>query len=356
MNKHYWISQNTLRATFLSTMPERMIKYVGEHVQKRGLKRGMEPCYKDLYTHRPILGRWGPESVLMNGSWCPAGLARSFLKKWYRLFHTEWVPIGGNSMPPLAAKLNSKILGTGKDFLRRVKEQQRTDLGSQIWISRHQATGGPFNWTLIVHNLDEDSYIKYELCRVRKNDKKQDEIHCSKPETGRYGREYQFRSKPVLFDLDARDKHILQTGYPEDGTYHICLIGWTTLTRERIDEIGDKIMKYYVYSTLWNNCQGFLKKLFNSIRNRRAPDAADLSWFKKNMRTEYQNKKELMSTGDASRRIAIGQLNELRIRSHYIESADITLSTQQLATIQDATLQNMINPQAIQNLQRTQNG
>ena len=249
-------------------MPERMIRDVGEHLQKRGLNRGMEPYYNDLYTQRPILGRWGPESVLMNGSWCPAGLARSFLKRWYRLFHTEWVPVGGNYMPPLAAKLNSKLLGTGKDILRRMKEQQRTDLGSQVWFSRHQTTGGPFHWTLIVHNLAEDSYTKYELCRVSENDKKQDAIHCSKPKTGKNGGEYQFRSKPVLFDLDARDKHILQTGYPEDGTHHICLIGWTTLTREEIGDIGDSIMKDFVYSTLWNNCQGFMKRLFDRNRNR----------------------------------------------------------------------------------------
>ena len=73
------------------------------------------------------------------------------------------------------------------------------------------------------------------------------------------------------------------------------------------------------------------------------------------MRTKYQNKKKLLSTGDASRRIAIGQLNELRIRSHHIESANVTLSAQQLTAIQDATLQNMINMQTIQNLQITHN-
>ena len=161
----------------------------------------------------------------------------------------------------------------------------------------------------------------------------QNATHCSKPKTGKDGREYQFRSKPVLLDLDARDKHILQTGYPEDGTYHICLIGWTTLTRERIDDIGDNIMKDFVYSTFWKNCQDFLKKLFDSIRNPRAPEAADFSWFKKNMRTKYQRKKNLMSPGDASRRIAIAQINELRIRSHYIDTANITLSTQHTAEL-----------------------
>ena len=336
-------------------MPERMIRDVGDHVQQRDLTKGKKPYYDDLYTQRPILGRWGPESVLIHGSWCPAGLARSLLKRWYSLFHTEWVPVGGNYMVPFAAKVNSKLMGTGKDIIRRRKEQQRTDLGSQIWFSRPQATGGISHWAFTVHNLAEDSYTKYELCRVSEHDKNHDAIHCSKPKTGKDGREYQFRSKPVFLDLDARDKHILQTGYPEDGTYHICLIGWTTLTGERIDDIGDSIMKEFVYSTFWNNCQGFLKKLFDSIRNRRAPDTADLSWFKKNMRTKYQRKKNLMAPGDASTRIAIAQINELRIRSHYSDSANITLSTQQLSTIQDMIVQNVINLQTTQNLQIIQN-
>ena len=59
-------------------------------------------------------------------------------------------------MPPFAAKLNSKLC---------MKEQPRTDLGLQVWLSRHQATGGFLHWAFIVHNLAEDSYNKYELCR-----------------------------------------------------------------------------------------------------------------------------------------------------------------------------------------------
>ena len=118
-----------------------MIRDVGEHVQERDLTSGKKPYYDDLYTQRPILGRWGPQSVLINGSWCSAVLARSFLKRWYSLFHTEWVPVGGNYMLPFAAKVSSKLMGTGKDIIRRMKEQQRTDLGSRVWFSRHLATG-----------------------------------------------------------------------------------------------------------------------------------------------------------------------------------------------------------------------
>lgn len=94
----------------------------------------------------------------------------------------------------------------------------------------------------------------------------------------------------MFLDLDTREKHILQTGYPEDGTYHICLIGWTHMNRKDIDNIGDDIMKDFgEYSLFWNNCQKFLRKLYKGLRNKEASEAADYSWFQKNMRTSYLN-------------------------------------------------------------------
>lgn len=74
--------------------------------------------------------------------------------------------------------------------------------------------------------------------------------HFSGSVDGRDGSRYYFRSNPVFLDLDAREKHILETGYPEDGTFHICLIGWTHMTRQDIDDIGDNFMKRAVLKQL----------------------------------------------------------------------------------------------------------
>ena len=120
------------------------------------------------------------------------------------------------------------------------------------------------------------------------------------------------------------------------------------MTRDRIDSIGDSTMNDFEYSIFWNNCYGFLRKFFESIRNHRAPDAADLSCFKKNMRTKYQNKKQ--PAGNASIEIAIIKIDELRVVSHHIDGANVTQSTQQSTAIQDTASLNIMQ-QNIQNIQ-----
>ena len=269
-----------------------MLREVDDQAGEREALRDIEPYYNNLYKQKMFFGLFGPKTVSLNGSFCPPGMARWFLKSYYKIFHSEFVPVGGNYTHPLTAKLQSKVFGTGKDITRRYKEQERTDLGSQVWFSRHQATGGLFHWAFVVHDLVKNSYTKYELCRVRSDDVKKVGMHFSKPVDGRDGNQYRFRSKPVFLDLDAREKHILQTGYPEDGTYHICLIGWTHMTRALIDSIGNEIMKDFgEYDLFWNNCQTFLRTLFERLHNHRASAAANYLWFQKNMRTAYRNKK-----------------------------------------------------------------
>lgn len=127
-----------------------------------------------------FFGRFGPKVVSINGSQVAPSHARLILKIYHKLFRTEFVPLGGNYMPPHAAKLYSKMFGTGKDIIRRIQEQKRTDLGSQVWFSHHQATGGLFHWAFIVHDLNENTFTKYELCRVRSDDGKKDGLHFSK--------------------------------------------------------------------------------------------------------------------------------------------------------------------------------
>ncbi len=279
----------------LFAMAQQMLREADEQARKVEALGKIEPYYNNLWEQKIFFGRFGPRMVSINGIQVPPGLAKLILKVIDRTFHTELIPLGGNYQFPWAAKLQSKILGTGKDIIRRKKEQERTDLGSQVWFSRYQARGGLFHWAFIVHDLVENSFTKYELCKVRDGEVKGDGLHFSEPVNGGDGNQYHFRSKPIFLDLDIRGKHILETGYPEDGTFHICLIGWTRMTRDGIDHIGDSIMQDFgKYTPFWNNCQRFLRKLNDRIRNQRAPQAADYSWFEKNMRTPYQRRKKLM--------------------------------------------------------------
>ena len=78
-------------------------------------------------------------------------------------------------------------------------------------------------------------------------------------------------------------------------------------------------MNDLAYSISWNNCYGFLRRLFGSGRNHGAPDAADLSWFDKNMRTKHQDKKQPI--GKALIEIAIMKVDELRLVSHHVDGA-----------------------------------
>ena len=90
----------------------------------------------------------------------PAGLARSVLKRYHQSFRKKSPPLGGNFLPPLAAKLQSRLLGTGNDIIRRQKGQERTDLGSQVWFSCDQTAGDLSHWAFIVHDLVENSATK----------------------------------------------------------------------------------------------------------------------------------------------------------------------------------------------------
>lgn len=56
------------------------------------------------------------------------------------------------------------------------------------------------------------------------------------------------------------------------------------------------------HGMLWNNCQRFLRILFEEIRNPKTPAAVDVRWFKTHMKTKYQHKQKLMKQPpDASR-------------------------------------------------------
>ena len=99
--------------------------------------------------------------------------------------------------------------------------------------------------------------------------------------------------------------------------------------------------------SLYPNNDIFRSHSAQLFHNHRAPDAAGLSWLKKNMRIKYQDKKQ--PAGKASIEIAI-KIDELRLVSHHVDGANGRQSTQHLTAIQDTANLNIMQL----NIQNTQ--
>lgn len=99
-----------------------MLKEVDERARKSEAIRKIEPYYNDLYKQKMVFGRCGSKVVYINGTAQPVGLARLILKGWQKLCQTDFVPLRGNYTPSLAAKLQCRLIGTGKGIIRRRKE------------------------------------------------------------------------------------------------------------------------------------------------------------------------------------------------------------------------------------------
>ena len=305
-----------------------------ESNQLQGRGSNQKERYYDNLLKRKFI--FNTHVVMINGTDYPPALARLMLKGWYKVTGWEFVPVGGNYVTGPQAKVLSWIFGTGKDIFRRVKEQERTDLGSQIWFTRQVVSGDFLHWAFIIDD------VKYELRRApEKSDALPEEVHTSPAYEGQkaYPR-YHFRSTPVSLDLQARDGRIEQTGFPMDDTFYICLIGWTQKSRDEIDTIGNELMKNFgKYNKLWNNCQRFLRKLFKAIHNTKAPRAADYSWFKTHMKTKYQHKKTLMEKSPPDAMHKVGELKAQELShnsSHNDQGLNNVLGTVDIVNAQSA--------------------
>lgn len=123
---------------------------------------------------------------------------------------------------PRTGKVRSKILGTGKDIIRCMRDRK---YGSRAIRQMAVFFTGPSWWTILLKGL-----IPSMSCEIREGDVERCGMHFSNPVKGSDGRWYHFGSKSVFLGLDASEKPIPRNGYPEDGIYHICLVCWTHMS------------------------------------------------------------------------------------------------------------------------------
>lgn len=94
--------------------------------------------------------------------------------------------------------------------------------------------------------------------------------HSHKYELRRIGTGY----RPLI----QKSRHVgvelaLRTQSFQNGRYYYCFLGWTTKTKEEVDESCNRVAKSFgVYSLAVNNCQDFLISLAADVITREAAD------------------------------------------------------------------------------------
>jgi hypothetical protein len=129
------------------------------------------------------------------------------------------------------------------------------------------------------------------------------------------GTRYVFRSKPVWLNLSQRVKFEESTGIPDNGLFHISLIGWTNKTSTEINNLGDKVLNQFGdYKRILNNCQHFLRLLFDDVHNKKVPgtnknvpQATDFPWFKKIIKNKARMREHVLDSKPPSASTQIAQ-------------------------------------------------
>ncbi len=90
-----------------------------------------------------------------------------------------------------------------------------------------------------------------------------------------------------MLDHERRQAALAKTFFPEYDGHHVCLTGWTNLSRDRIEGIARQVGTGWDYNRFTNNCQHYLKLFADEILVEEK--GADYPWFQENTRTEYLN-------------------------------------------------------------------
>ena len=159
------------------------------------------------------------------------------------------------------------------DVDRRLREEEDHEKGEQIWFSRYIHNGRLRHWVLIVHNN------KYEL---RRSENVGDETALK----------FTYHVAPFTIDDEKRKAALAENALPDVDGFYVCLIGWTTKTKEEVDLACKSVSQQFgEYNLLWKNCQHFLRMLADQIL---VTKAADFPWFYSNTESRYQKTQHLM--------------------------------------------------------------
>ena len=173
------------------------------------------------------------------------------------------------------------------DVERRIREEEDHTRGEQVWFSRYIYNGRLRHWVLMTHGN------KYELRRrdnVVIDERQQQQDGNEKERPGE--QEFTYHVSPFTIDEEKRKASLAESSLPDVDGFYVCLIGWTTKTKEEVDLTCKAVLQQFgEYSLLWKNCQHFLKTLAEQII---VAKTADYPWFHSNTKTRYQKTQALM--------------------------------------------------------------
>ena len=159
------------------------------------------------------------------------------------------------------------------DVDRRLREEEDHEKGQQVWFSRYIHNGRLRHWVLMTHGN------KYEL---RRGDNVGDQTELK----------FTYHVAPFTIDEEKRKAALAESGLPDVDGFYVCLIGWTTKTKEEVDLACKSVSQQFgEYNLLWKNCQHFLRMLADQIL---VTKAADFPWFYSNTESRYQKTQHLL--------------------------------------------------------------
>ena len=163
---------------------------------------------------------------------------------------------------------------------RRIREEEDQTKGQQVWFSRYIYNGRLRHWVLMTHGN------KYEL---RRNE------NVTEKSTGKErpgDAEFTYHVTPFTIDEEKRKAALAESLLPDVDGFYVCLIGWTTKTKEEVDLACKSVFQQFgEYHLLWKNCQDFLRLLAEKVL---VTKAIDYPWFNSNTKTRYQKTQALM--------------------------------------------------------------
>lgn len=165
------------------------------------------------------------------------------------------------------------------DVELRLREEEDHTKGQQVWFSRYIYNGRLRHWVLMTHGN------KYEL-RLGEN------VGKESGEEPPGESKFTYHMTPFTIEEEKRKAALAESSLPDVDGFYVCLIGWTTKTKDEVDlACRSASQSFGEYHLLWKNCQHFLRILADQIL---ATKAADYPWFKSNTRTRYQKTQSLM--------------------------------------------------------------
>ncbi|KAL7785776.1 hypothetical protein V8C43DRAFT_290963 [Trichoderma afarasin] len=141
----------------------------------------------------------------------------------------------------------------------RLATESSVEPGEPVFLSHYISQGQFRHWVLHAHDY------KYELRQTEVGDSKAPGVY--EATIGQSG-----------FNLKAYKDSVITRYSPEVGHYFYSMIGWTSLSKKRIDEECHRISTTFgKYSLLSNNCHDFLQQLADKVVTNKAPD---WDWFR----------------------------------------------------------------------------